>query len=226
MRLHLACGRSLQSLNDVLCSIIRKLFQLSVHSPWFGYYVGKWEALSALVWFDSSNAMSVWKICGALSGCANGRTCRSVHEDTYRIIISTSELGNGNWEVRKIWKHVFVFFLTWALQYCPIFSMSLQECCCLHICVYMIICKGLNWPKHYVCTCHWEPEICFQAWTSNEASKLFKLGEKWCSLCKNDSAFEFQRLWTSLQSSPCVPVCESISARGTGIHSHRILSLV
>lgn len=86
MRLHLACGSSLQSLNDVLCSIIRKLFRLSVQPPCLVAVLAGGSA-SALVWFDSLNAQSVSEICGGLIGCASGKFCRSLHEDTYKIIM-------------------------------------------------------------------------------------------------------------------------------------------
>lgn len=69
----------------MLCSIIRKLFRSLSNLP---VWLLCWLGAAKMLWFGLTARMhSVWEICGALTGCATWRFCKSLHEDTHRMVM-------------------------------------------------------------------------------------------------------------------------------------------
>lgn len=144
MRLHLASGSLLQSLNDVLCSIIRKLFSsLSNLTVWLLCWLGAVRelcfGLTARMWCSVSQRF----VERSSDVPMRGRVCRRGDEDTYMMIIWCAK----EW-VRGLWSESLCCVLMCALSKCVYFPLKMSY-------TFSYTCQKKKLPQEnmWICNC-------------------------------------------------------------------------
>lgn len=126
MRLHLASGSLLQSLNDVLCSIIRKLFSsLSNLTVWLLCWLGAVRELCFSLTARMRCSVSQRFVERSLAVPVRGRVCKRGDEDTYRMIMWC--LGGGSESLCCVLMCVMSTCVYFPLKKSYTFSYTCQE---------------------------------------------------------------------------------------------------